>query len=473
MKTGDMLELAARNIRESLLRNILTMIGIAVGVASLVSMLSLGVGLQELASTGMSRSGLFDTIMVSSKRGGANLPRMGPRDRPGEESDADTENAPLLDEAARQELGRIPGVREAYPEVRFPVELNYNEKPFRRVVAGTPGSSRETEAFAAVEGRFFSAEDSAEALLNQPFAAELLGKGRRSGGAKREDEPSAKELADALVGKTLRVRYMERGATNGPDAQIAPDAFLGALSVVWRERDLTVVGVVGRDPEQLPGPGRGAAGIFVPLKFAEDLHVMDASDLRDSMRALGSTPTYAMLTLKLKNPADVAPIQEKVKSMGFNAFSIVDATSALRQVFFVMDSFLGAFGSLALTVASIGIVNTLIMAILERRREIGVMKALGASDSDIQWLFFAEAGTLGAVGGILGVTLGWLIGKTINFGINLYLDRQGLPPQEIWRVTWWLVAGAILFAVLTSLVAGWYPAKKAADLDPIQALRYE
>jgi putative ABC transport system permease protein len=180
-----------------------------------------------------------------------------------------------------------------------------------------------------------------------------------------------------------------------------------------------------------------------------------------------------MLTVKLKNPAEVGTVQERVKTMGFNAFSIVDATSALRRLFLVIDSFLGAFGSLALTVASIGIVNTLIMAILERRREIGVMKALGASDRDVRMLFFAEAGTLGAAGGALGVALGWSIGRVINFGINYYLQSQGLTPQEIWRAPWWLVLGAMLFAVLTSLVAGWYPAKKAAELDPIQALRYE
>jgi putative ABC transport system permease protein len=209
------------------------------------------------------------------------------------------------------------------------------------------------------------------------------------------------------------------------------------------------------------------------LKYAENLHVMDAADLRTSMRASPEAQTFTMLTVKLQDASKVGEIQERIKTMGFNAFSIVDATSALRRVFLVIDSFLGAFGSLALTVASIGIVNTLIMAILERRREIGVMKALGASDRDVRLLFFAEAGTLGAVGGALGVTLGWLIGRAINFGINIYLDNQGLAPQEIWRAPWWLVTGAILFAVLTSLLAGWYPAKKAAELDPIQALRYE
>jgi putative ABC transport system permease protein len=118
-------------------------------------------------------------------------------------------------------------------------------------------------------------------------------------------------------------------------------------------------------------------------------------------------------------------------------------------------------------------VNTLVMAILERRREIGIMKAIGASDADVKKLFFAEAGAMGILGGILGVVLGWAIGQLINFGTNIYLKRQSLPPEHFWAVPWWLVSFAIGFAFVVSLVSGLYPAGRAARLDPVQALRYE
>jgi putative ABC transport system permease protein len=101
------------------------------------------------------------------------------------------------------------------------------------------------------------------------------------------------------------------------------------------------------------------------------------------------------------------------------------------------------------------------------------MKALGAGDSDVKKLFFAEAGAMGVVGGTLGVALGWLIGRAINFGTTLYLRRQNLPPENVWSVPVWLIGFAILFAVGVSLAAALYPASRAAKLDPIQALRYE
>jgi putative ABC transport system permease protein len=159
--------------------------------------------------------------------------------------------------------------------------------------------------------------------------------------------------------------------------------------------------------------------------------------------------------------------------MGFSTFSLLDATRNLRIFFTIFDSLLGIFGSLALAVSTLGIVNTLVMAILERRREIGVLKALGAADRDVKQLFFAEAGVMGLMGGIFGVGMGWLIGRAVTFGTNIYLRRQDLPAAHVFSVPLWLILGGIVFSVAVSLVAGLYPASRAARLNPVEALRYE
>jgi ABC-type antimicrobial peptide transport system permease subunit len=150
----------------------------------------------------------------------------------------------------------------------------------------------------------------------------------------------------------------------------------------------------------------------------------------------------------------------------------VDASKGIARFFTFLDLFLGIFGSLALAVASLGIVNTLVMAILERRREIGIMKAIGASDGDVKKLFFVEAGCMGALGGAVGVAMGWTIGKVINIGTNIYLQRQEIRPESFWYVPWWLVLAALGFSVVVSLLAGLYPAARAARLDPVEALRH-
>jgi len=459
LKIPDLTELAFRNLRESLLRNSLTTVGISVGVASLVAMLSLGIGLQQLASRRLVKSGLFDTVVVTSRRDlrnfGREEQRSGPT--PGESR--------VLDENARQEIEHLPNVVEAYPDIRFITELRYEDKPHLTMIAALPESARSNDAFENLQGSFFSSETASEVILQKSFAEELLGRVPKPG----FDETKLAELAP-LVGKELTMRYAQREAPTASQSQSAAEPG-AAYSVVSRELILKVIGISDLDPESMRGPTRGRA--FLPLKLAESLHVVQPTDLREISRSSGDAPVYSSVSVHVKSPKQVQPVEEAVKKMGFSTFSILDATRSLRQFFAVLDLFLGIFGSLALAVASIGIVNTLVMAILERRREIGIMKAIGASDVDVKRLFFAEAGAMGILGGIVGVILGWAIGQAINLGTNIYLKRQALPPEHFWSVPGWLIAAAIGFAFIVSLLSGLYPASRAARLDPVQALRYE
>jgi putative ABC transport system permease protein len=256
-------------------------------------------------------------------------------------------------------------------------------------------------------------------------------------------------------------------AANGASA--SDDSMLSGFSVIPHNRTLRIVGIVTGDPDTLRGPGRARA--FIPLDFAEGLQMVQPSDVRDP-GGLGG-PTYTQLSVRVENPRDVPRLEDSIRRMGFSAFSALDASRNLQRFFAVLDLFLGIFGSLALAVASLGIINTLVMAILERRREIGILKALGASDLDVKKLFFAEAGAMGIVGGVVGVILGWMIGRVINAGTNIYMHRQNLPSENFWSVPWWLVLGALGFSLIVSLVSGLYPAARAAKLDPVKALRYE
>jgi putative ABC transport system permease protein len=453
MKPRDLTDLALRNLRESILRNALTTLGVAVGVASLVAMLSLGVGLQQLASKRLSQSGLFDTVLVTPKNA---FRGMG---RPQREPESDKPPR-ILDEDARKEMEKLPNVIEVYPQIRFFTEIRFNNKPFATVVAGMPDSSRNSGSFDGMQGNFFSSTTANEAILQIEFAKDL------------SDKPSS------LIGQELVLRYAERqslpsSATNTDPSTNSPDASGGGFSVVPKELRLKIVGIVETEPAAGYG-GYGNARLLMPLATASTLRAAQVNDLRDIVRDSNSgKTTYASLSVRAKSPSQVEAIETSIKKMGFNAFSLLDASKSLRTFFTVFDSLLGIFGCLALAVATLGIVNTLVMAILERRREIGVLKALGAADSDVQQLFFIEAGVMGFFGGVLGVLFGWLLGRAVTFGTNVYLARQNLNPIELSSVPWWLVVSALIFGILVSLAAGLYPASRAAKLNPVDALRYE
>lgn len=464
------MDLAARNLRESSLRNSLTTLGIGVGVASLVAMLSLGIGLQRLADRRLERSGLFDTIAVTSGRNLRGFGRVGNRDLT-----PPAESRPL-DEAARIEMARLPNVLEAVPDLRFVSEIRYDGKSHFAMVAGLPSSARDKEAFEGMQGKFLSSDTADEAILQIQFADELLGIRPRYG----EPSSTLNGQTQSLIGKELTLRYAERSAaaapapaqaSSKPASTIGDGRYGGMFSVLEREKKLRVVAVTDQDPEGMRGIS--GARVFVPLQMLENLHVLLPSGPRGGETDFSSSPAYPSLSVRVKNPSQIESVQDSIRKMGFNTFSILDATRGLRRFFAVLDLFLGIFGSLALAVAALGIVNTLVMAILERRREIGIMKAIGASDGDVKKLFLAEAAVMGLVGGALGVALGWVIGRLINVGTNFYLRRQNLPPENLWAVPWWLVGGAIAFAIVISMISGLYPAARAAKLDPVQALHYE
>ena len=457
MKFRDLTELAWRNLREALLRNSLTTLGIGVGVASLVAMLSLGVGLQEMANQRLSRSGLFDAIIVAPR---TNFRGFGRRPQ---ENDGNPAPGGPLDDEARKALQRLPNVVEVYPEIRFPTEIRYDGVPYSTVVAGVTESGQRSGAYDGMTGTFFSGPAADEAILQIEFARQLS------------------PVTSSLIGKELVLRYAERQAlpaepeanngranTNGAD-----DAGLsGGFSVVPREEKLRIVGIVETEPASgFGGVGRGR--VMIPLQVAEKLRVAQTNDFRTMLGARPGRNDYQSLTVRVKSPALVKDVEDAIKPMGFATYSLLDATSNLRQVFAVFDLLMGIFGSLALIVASLGIINTLVMAILERRREIGVLKALGAADGDIRKLFFVEAGVMGLIGGLLGVAIGWMIGFGMNFATNTYLRRQSLPPLKVSSVPWWMVAAAIAFSIAVSLAAGLYPASRAARLNPVEALRYE
>ena len=461
MKGYDLFELAVRNLRQSKLRNGLTTVGISVGVASLVAMLSLGVGLQQLATRRLAGSGMFDTVFVTSKQDFRGF------DRDEDQKDQHPENAPVLDEPARDKMSHLEYVTEVEPEVRVMGQIVYQDQTHFGFVTGLPMSARENEAFDNLQGKFFSRSDADEVILLKDFAKEL----------------DAKNPA-GLIGQTVTLRYGEHqslptdseaagrpqlsGAQPGSSPANAGDDY--GFSVVRKSQPLKVVGIIDEEPYGgMRTVSRGR--IFLPVDLTEKLNMSDFTDMRSSLR--GGGKTYMTLTVRVKDPGKVAQVQDAINKMGFRTFSVLDATKSLRRFFTVLDLFLGIFGSLALAVATLAIINTLVMAVLERRREIGVMKAIGASDADVKKLFFTEAGAMGFFGGILGIALGFAIGKAINVGTAVYMHHHQLPSEAVWILPPWLIGAAIGFSIVVSLLAGLYPASRAARLDPVQTLKYE
>ncbi len=157
------------------------------------------------------------------------------------------------------------------------------------------------------------------------------------------------------------------------------------------------------------------------------------------------------------------------KTQDFTILTPEQLLESFGTILNIITSFLGGIAAISLVVGGIGIANTMYTSVLERRKEIGVMKAIGAKNSDITSIFLIESGVLGLIGGLIGVILGILAGKIIEF---IAINQLGTNLLTIATPTW-LIVTCLAFAFLAGAISGTLPAIQASKIKPTEALRYE
>lgn len=435
---SDVLSLSLRNLREAKLRTLLTTLGVSIGIASLVGMVSLGVGLQELTVGQFRKSGLFDTISVfpANFLSGRNVRvRVGNHEQSKQLAPPAKPSTPL-DDKALETLAALPKVKEVYPVLRMPVEVKYGDYSEFSTAVGIPMSSRDQGVFQKIAfGSFFRNDSDDACMLSLDFARKLT-----------TDDPKN------LIGKDLTLGY----ASAADVANAMMGGMMGGMQVRRTEKKFSIVGIVDREPGPTFGGGLFSS-VMVSLKKAQEAGAREFANPEAFLRGLSQKPSYSVVMVRVTHLQDTEEVEKKIKDLGFSAFSISDALASAKKAFILLDILLGLVGSIALAVSSLGIVNTMVMSILERTREIGVMKAIGGSDGDIRKIFFVEASLIGAMGGCFGIVLGWSVGKLINLGANIYIQRQGGAAVQMFFIPLWLVVGGLGFSILMSFLAGSYP----------------
>jgi ABC-type antimicrobial peptide transport system permease subunit len=447
----DTLDLALRNLGQAKLRTSLTTLGVSIGIASLAGMVSLGVGLEDQLVGRFAKSGMFDSVTVMAGadrpgglaavgRGRGGFGRRGfGGGRQGAAPSPDIPQKDLTDDTL-QELAAVEGVREVYPNLRVPSEVKYGGESEGALVAGVPMSQRGQGAFQSISyGAFFANDTDDTCMLSLDMAKRI-----------NEKDPQS------LVGQQLSLAHptLVRGVPE-------------RVSTSFR-----IVGIVERETGPFAGAG-AVSGVMIPLAKAKAMYATSIGAAQAMLRTPGAGPVYQSATVKAARAELTRDVEDRVKKLGFSAFSLNDALQGAKRGFIILDILLSLIGSIALAVSALGIMNTMVMSILERTREIGIMKAIGGSDGDIRRIFLIEASAIGFFGGIAGVILGWAVGRIINLGANIYIQQQGGTPGNLFSLPFWLIGGAIGFSIVISLGAGSYPAARAARLDPIQALRHD
>jgi putative ABC transport system permease protein len=426
MKFSDVIQTAVANLTRRKVRSFLTIFGIFVGILTVVTMTSLGVGVQEELERNIRAVGLENIIVSPQIAGDEDEGGFEGEGFDGSDPFAPAEVVQPITPELVAEIAALPGVEGVAPTIELPAFMD------TRVQIG------DEEA----PVRLFN-EDSLEPFESAPesLAGRLLGPNDQSG--------------IVLSQGTLE------------DMGLEPE------DVVEQEATLIVTTPRG---ESVEIPTR-----VVGVSTLENLATYVALEERAAIKGWWyNRPNflqedgYDSLLVRADSIEAVPGVSAALNSLNLETQSLQQILDLAARIFAVLQTLLASVGTLALFVASLGVVNTMIMAIYERTREIGVLKATGAAPGDIRLLFMVEAAMMGFIGGATGVIFGALLGRFIDWLAHQYLASEQITGVgSISIVPPWLALGALLFGTMVGLLAGLYPAARAARLDPVQALRYD
>ena len=466
----DMLALGFENLWKSKLRTFLTTLGVVIGIGALTSMVSFGTGMQKNVTESFKENDLFTTIMVTP-------PNIDLQTLSGGSVDIEklTQKSDItLNDSILAKIKEIDNVECAYPEINFPVKVRLLNKEYKTSLRALPAEMGNLRPFNKLEYGAFFDTDSAEQCVITWHLLEKMEFTVLQDAKKSEKPDSVSEAniiyADSLIGKDITVLGTTVDYSNLFQLFPFVHAQSGNIPVKTVEKTLKITGIVKN--KNSFSNFRFGRGILVPLKTGQKIPHLGLTSLTEIINT-NQLHSYTSVWVRVRDMKKIDEVNDKIKNMGLNTFAISDQLDEIKKSFMIMDGLLGAVGTIALLISALGIINTMVMSIMERTREIGIMKAIGGSDKEIKLLFFLEAGAIGTIGAIFGLLLGWIFTRIANLVLNSYFIPKEVEHVELFYFPLWLVLGAVCFSIIISLLAGMYPAMRAAKVDPVVALRHD
>ncbi len=448
MKFFDLIRLIFGNLSRRKARVALTAIGVVIGTAAVVILVSLAIGLQRNANEQLYGIGdltqiqvypAYEEGMYGGGGGGVMIGGGG-----GSGGGSSTTKPKQLTNATLKELQALPNVQMVIPR-----DFMY---------AGAIIKYERLESWGNMIG--IATSDLADLGLEARQGTTELKKGT------------------IIIGSEVAKNFYDPRLRPGQEPPPPPDLYDKNLKFTYSKVDkdgneirktvsYKVAGVIKETR------GESDWSIYMSL---EDVKVINEWTM--GKRINYNQTGYAQAIVKVDEVDNVLAVNEQIVALGLQAFTPQSFVQGINNFYMILQVIFGGVGAIALLVAAIGIANTMAMAILERTREIGLMKAVGATNRDVLGIFLGEAAGIGFIGGLGGTVIGWLAGQGLNVVAIIYLANQsaqqgGMPPSVAVYTPLWLPIFALLFSTTIGLLSGLYPALRAATMIPVLALKYE
>lgn len=435
MTWRDAIALAATSVRRRLGRAALTVAAVTLAAAMLTALLTIAGTAQTRVLNELAKGGPLAGIKVAAA---APDPGQVDQDNPR------TGDPKVLDEGTRRRIAALPNVRSVLPVVSarlYVTQPSTTKKgkaldPFTETAVGIDLARPERLPITLLAGRLPTAGSLTEVAVTQGFLERMDVTSKR-----------AKDVLGTEV-EAAAARLDRTGGDNGNQVR-------------GRWVRMEIVGVVAQEA--------GSGQLLVPLPQAELARTWTSGGVDGgSQLGLSSSP-YSGLLVVARGIDSVSSVRAAITAVGYSTSAPENLIASVRRYLGVVEIVLTSIGLIALVVAALGITNAMLAAVRERRREIGVMKAIGARDRDVLRMFLVEATVLGLVGGALGAVVGWIIAQTVGQVVNGYLRNEGLAAVHL-SVPLIVLAAVVVGSGLLATLGGVVPARRAARLPAREAV---
>lgn len=457
-----LMELAVRSMIFNKSRSFITVGGMALGIGAIVFLVSLGYGVQELVVSKVANLEEMRQANVTAQSG----------------------TKIYIDDRALSAFKNIPAVESVLPLLSVVGNVEYQNSVSDMAVYGVTSEYLKQSAIQPSRGRIFESDDISVSLdaVSQGVRrqAEVLG----------EADARTNETSISSAGGSSDWIDLE-GETKKPEDQLIKKVAITTVSkkeAVVNRAVLSVLGIGEAD-----ALGKKFAVSFVVVGDLLENPEEKIQSISETYEIVGITPDdgtpqmyvpfvdirsmglsrYSQVKIVVQTKEDLELARSQIESLGFVSTSVVDTVNQINNLFATARLILALLGMVALAVASLGMFNTLTVSLLERTREVGLMKAMGMRSSEVKELFLTESMVMGSIGGILGILFGYILGKGFGALLSVFSLVQGAGFIDVTYIPFVFVLFILILSLFVGIVTGIYPARRSAKISALNALRYE
>lgn len=465
MKTKDLILMSLRNLNRRKLRTFLTVLGVVIGSISIIMMISLGFGMTDSTKKQLASAGSLTQIYIyPANRYGGDM------DEDGNQKKKKPDKIAKLDDATVEKLKKIPHVEAVLAAEQFEAQINVKNLQGYASILGVDPAEYAKFDIKLDSGRLLQEGDVNQVVMGRDVLRWLSNPQRpRMNGHEERDPLTTKMFLTLNTGGG----YDPEGQKSEPNK---PN----------KKYPIEAVGVFRDDDYD------NNYYMIMPIDYLRKIK-KDAKKLQAGNKQNGFNDymfggredkenKYNNIKVKVDSVDNVQKVQEQIEAMGLKPHSLNDILVEINNSSKTQRLILGGIGAVSLLVAAIGISNTMVMSIYERTKEIGVMKVIGASVSDIKKMFLTESAFIGLLGGLVGIVLSYAISTLLNYlgvkyGFAGNMSGGGFSPDfdpsqlKMSIIPVWLALASLVFSALIGIVSGYFPAKKATKLSALEAMR--